>query len=47
MLLDLEDGPYIVIHGWAEDMEDVDFWDDTAPRLVDLAYGLYVQKVVE
>lgn len=47
MLLDLEDGPYIVIQGWAEDMEDVDFWDDTAPRLVDLAYGLYIQKVVE
>lgn len=47
MLLDLEDGPYIVIHGWAEDMENVDFWDDTSPRLVDLAYGLYIQKVVE
>lgn len=47
MLLDLEDGPYIVIHGWAEDMEDADFWDDTAPRMVDLAYGLYIQKVVE
>lgn len=44
-LLQLESGPCLVIFGLTEVIEAYDLWDENAPNLVDLPYGLYIQKI--